>query len=229
MVEVLNFAGRTLYASSRGVKSYDSLSLSQSAPTERKVVNKAEQVAQMGVGKGTVTVVVPLLAALGVDVLGETAAWRAIADSGVKGALYVAGRRLDALEWMVTSVGLSNPMAGPGGRVYEGKLTLGFEGSMPPEEALEKASGSGGGNSGGDGKGKGPDAGDVVDFNAVASGLAYNREGALAQLLGQYAPEGSAEYLRWSMAAARSVPEIPKIPTVDIPARGGSNEVFRPD
>ena len=197
MVEVLSFCGRTLSVSPAAVRSYESLLMSQTVPTESEIVDKAEQVAAKGIGKGTLSLSIPLLAALGADVMGEFAAWRDLADTNAKGSLYLMGRRFDDLEWMVTTVGLSDPMAGPGGTVYQGKLQLGFDGALPVEEAAKKSgkgNGNGNGNGGGNGSGEG-------------AGYHLDQSGYIRRMQGSYTQEQREELWRSMLWQSRQLPE----------------------
>lgn len=192
MPEILNFCGHTLSTSAARVASYESFAMNQDVETEEEIVDEVTQVAKRAIGKGTLSLTVPLHVGLGVDVFGEYLSWRALADSGAKGALYVAGRMLDDFEWMITSVGLADPMAGPGGQVYRGRLQLGFDGCLPKEQAEAKKKSGGG-------KKKAPDEG--ADLTQKKGTWVFNTEGILVRAnYNAYSPE---EALRLSMLNTR--------------------------
>ena len=201
MVEVLNFYGRTLFVSPSEVKSYESLLLSFSIPTEEEIANKSKKTKPKAVGKGTISLTVPLMAALGVrDILGEHEAWLQLADTGVKAPLYILGRRLGDRVWMLTTVGLADPMAGTNGVVYEARLQLGFDGELPVEEEQKKT---------GTGKDKPPGYGEEEEQLVSAFGVDINT-GQLRRIPGMYTKDKADEMFRETLLQYRIVTGQPQ-------------------
>lgn len=194
MPEILHFAGHSLSTSASRVASYESFSINSDVETEEEVVDEVKQVARGALGKGTISLTVPLHAGLGVDVFGEYLAWRAIADSGAKGPLYVSGRRLDDFEWMLTSVGLADPMAGPGGSVYRARLMLGFDGCLP-EEAVKQTKKNKGGET---------DPEDPADLTENEGVWLFNTEGILMKMYDFSLAPGMTPEMALRMSALRT-------------------------